>query len=556
MKKSMRLIAMSIALAICFALVVGCSQPNATGDAAQNGGSTQTAPTTPSAPSPEHVEAATPDEGANLADHIDIIIDATQITVVNPLVPAGTGGPTSWTYILAYDKLLEQFGTDFGPQLAVRWETEDYKTWRFYLRDDVYFHNGDHFTAEDVVWTANIAMTAPGSPAYARWRWVDTIAAVEDYVLEVVLTEVYVDFLFEMAHAHAGILNQRAHSESPDDPSWAHVGTGPFKIVDFATNDFVALERFEDYWGGPAPTRSLTLWTIPEMAARTVMLQTGSAQLSFNMTPEDLDMLVANDYFTVLPVLSNAPIIIGFNYQGDDIMRDINFRKAVAHAINVEDIATVAMGNWGIPVSDGSFWGYETQFRLQDLPRREHDLELARQYLEASVYNGETITLITTVAYNIRASELIQLQLANIGINVSVEITDVAGFVDIHMYNPDSDRQMHVFAVPAAPVALNALRTGFYPGMATNRLNYNNEYVTALINELAATPDVAARTAIAYEIQAIFYEEMPAIPLWWRVAGIPTVNGIGGMRLGANPFDYCLRGIFWDLNQTPEHLRP
>ncbi|MCL2391543.1 MAG: ABC transporter substrate-binding protein [Oscillospiraceae bacterium] len=551
MKRNRKSIAMILALVMAAMLLAACGPTADTGGAPQTGGETA-APT----PVPEHVEAQAPQEGANLADHIDIIIDATQITVVNPLVPAGSGGPTSWTYILVYDKLLEQIGTEFGPQLAMYWETEDYQNWRFHLRDDVYFHNGDHFTAEDVVWTANIAMTSPGSPAYARWRWVDSITAYDDYTLDIVLTEVYVDFLFEMAHAHAGILNQRSHSENSDDPSWAHVGTGPFRIVDFATNDFVTLERNDNYWGALAQTRSLTLWTIPEMATRTVMMQTGAAQVSFLMTPEDLDMLYANDDFTVLSVISNAPVIIGFNNQGDEIVMDPNFRRAVAHAINVEDIATVAMGNWGLPVTDGSFWGFETQFRLQGLPRRAHDPALARQYLEASVYNGETLELITAVAYNIRASELVQLQLAEVGININVEVTDHAGFTEAHAFDPDSDRQMHIFAVGAAPVALNALRTAFYPGMFTNRLNYNNDQVTALIDELAATAEYDRRVAIAHEIQEIFYDEMPAIPLWWRVTGIPTVNGIGGMRLGANPFDFCLRGIFWDLNETPEHLRP
>jgi len=507
-------------------------------------------------PAPATVEAVAPVEGANLADHIDLIVD-TALQIVNPFSLAGTGGPVAWASFLILDRLLEQPEPGvFRGQLATRWYTDDYQHFRFYLRDDVYFHNGDHFTAEDVVWNVEMAHANPGSPAFGRWRFVDTITAVDTYVIEIVLHEPHVDFFFDIANYYTSIHSQRAFNENPDDPTWAHIGTGPFRVVGFASNDFLTLERFDEYWGGPAPTRSLTLWTIPEMATRMVMLENGEAQVSFSMTPEDLDFFEDSQDFQTFVVRLNPPIILGFNNQGDEVMMCRYFRRAVAHALNTEDISLAAMGRWAQPPWDGNFWGPETQFRLEGLPQRPYDLALAREYLERSVYSGEPIEIMTAVHYNIRASEFIQLQLAEVGINVDIETTDISGFIEAHRFDPESTRQMHIFAVGMLPVALQAMRTTFYPGIGTNRLNINNDYLTGLIDELAATIDPSARAEIAHQIQEFFWEDIPAIALWWRLQGIPAVNGIGGMRLTADQFNYCLRGIFWDLDQTADHLRP
>ncbi|MCL2391540.1 MAG: ABC transporter substrate-binding protein [Oscillospiraceae bacterium] len=557
MKRNRKAIATILSLLMAVTLLAACGPTTDTGTTPPTGGETATPTPTPGVtPGAGDEIAATPEEGANLAEHIDLILD-TQITVLNSTLPGATGNPVTWANRLVKDRLIEHTGpTTLGPGLATRWETDDYVTFRFYLRDDVYFHNGDHFTADDVIFTVEVAKMHPGSPAYNRWRFIETITAVDTYIVEMVLHDVNVDFYFELSNSHASIYNRTAFEANPSDPSWAHVATGPFRVTGFSTNDFLRLERFEDHWGGVAPTKSLTLWTIPEMATRTLMLQTGEAQAVFSLTAEDLDMFNESEDFQVFAVTNNMPTSIGFNNQGDAIMMDRNFRLAVAHAINTADIATVAEGRWALPAIDGNIWGLETQWRISGLEQREHNPELARQYLADSVYNGETIELITANAENIRGAEMIQLQLAEIGINIAIEITDMAGFTAAHTFDPTSTRQMHFFAVAAQPIAMTALRQGFWPENHLNWLNYSNDRVTQLIEELAVTAADADRAAIAREIQEIFYEEMPALAVYFPIRGIPAVNGIGGIRFSPLTFEWDMRGIFWDLSETAENLRP
>ena len=517
------------------------------------------APATPAPPAGDGgvaAEAEPPPEGAVLADHIDVIVDATGITVLNPNLPAGGPAGAAWVYRLVHDRLIEIKGPgDYHPGLAYRWTTEDFQTLRFYLRDDVYWHNGDHFTAECVVFTIEMAHQNPAGLAFSRWRLVERTTIIEPHIIELHLIVPNVDFEFEFSHFGTPILNERAYNENPDDPNWAAVGTGPFRLTGFATANVVHLERNDDYWGDLPPTQSMSFWTIPEMATRMVMLQTGDAQISFQMSPEDLDTLLDVPDFEVI-VDTSFPHILSFKNGTDPIVRDPYFRRAVAHALNVEEIAVVAMGNWALPATDGNYWPFVTPLRRNDLPLRQHDLSLALEYLERSIWNGERVELATAGDAAIRASEMIQLQLSMIGVDVDVDIMDVPSFLDAFLFNPESPRQMWHFSLGQPPSAIGFVTGILYPGTGSNRTSLQDDNFTAMIHELSVEGDANRAREIAYEMQEWLWEDMSSIPLYFALTGIPAVQGVGGLHAWGNAFFYCLRGLYWDLSQTPDRLRP
>ncbi|MCL2402334.1 MAG: ABC transporter substrate-binding protein [Oscillospiraceae bacterium] len=503
------------------------------------------------------VEAEGPEAGANLADHIDMIKDGSTVTVVNPNLPAGGTVPTAWIYEMVHDRLVEIRGPgEYIPGLALSWETEDYQNIRFNLRQGVTWHNGDPFTADCVVFTIEVAREHPAGTAFARWRVVESITAVDRYTVDMVLESPDVDFLFMVSHWATPILNQSSFEANPDDPMWAAIGTGPFQITDFSSGDFITIERFDGFWGDPAPTRSITMWAIPEMAARAVMLQNGDAQLSMEMLADDLDRLSTHPDFNVIEDLLAFPVPLGFNSQGDAIMRCHYFRRAVAHALYLPDIAMAANGNWAIPLWDGTLWGLRTPYRRNDIPAWEFNQDLAREYLERSVYNGEQITMITAGAGQVRGAEMIQHQLSLVGIDIFVDIMDIPSLVSATIFNPESTNQMILFALGFSPSAVGSMTGVFYPNVGNNRLNLDNPHLNELIRALAAEPDVEIQRQIAYDIQEFFWEDLTALPLWHGVLGIAHVEGIGGMHLWGDTFRYSLRGMFWDLNYTPENLRP
>jgi peptide/nickel transport system substrate-binding protein len=493
--------------------------------------------------------------GANIAEHIDIIINETEITLLNPTSTAGTAA-SSWVYVMIQDRLMDEPSVGvFTPQLATEWHTDDYQHFTFKLREDVYFHNGDHFTADDVIWTIEYAKSDPSINTYSRFRTIDTVKALDPYTLEITLSTVYYDFYDELSAYTAGILSQRAYNENPNNPSWGQIGTGPFKVTAFSSNDYCTIERNENYWGDPPPTKSLTFWTIPEMSTRMVRLKNKEAQLSFLMSPEDMDVLSVDPDFQVFPQRIIEPTSLSFNDQGDEIVTDINFRLAIAHALNTEEIAIVAQGNWGLAPTDGNPWGPDTQYYLPGLPKREYDPELAKEYLAKSPYNGEVLSLVTSTSpHHVKAIEIVQLQLEKIGIKVDPLVLDHAGFVEMHRWDPTSTRQIHIFATATNKTVSRNFSS--LTSTSTNRFNCADPLVYDLAARYTVTVDEETRIAIAHQLQEDFlYGKLPTIPLFWRLMGIAAVKGIGGMKLYANQYEHDLRGIYWNLDETPERLR-
>lgn len=551
MKGIKRIIALWIALLMCLSVLGSCAdngdsnQPG--GDSAGDTGVSSQPSTTPTQAPPDVAPTGAPkpeEPDAVFAEHIDIISDNTPIALVNPFAPAGTGvGGCLWTYIMIYDRLVHNNGNGtFGPDLATRWETDDYQTFTFFLRDDVFFHNGDKFTAADVIWTATVSREGVGSQGFDVWRPVAEVTAINEYTVQIVLNSVDVDFLFKMSQPYSGIVNERAMKE--DSENGVHIGTGAFYINEFVTNDYVSFVRNDNYWSEPPITQSIKLQFIPEMSARTIMMLNGEAQMCFRIGDEDMVVFEEDPGFNIFPVILNTPHPIYFNMD-HPICGDYNFRMAVASALEKDEIASAAGGNYALANSFGTFWSYNAEFQNNDIPEVPFDLEAAARYLEASTYNGETIELTASVASCVRASEVIQRQLRRIGIVTDIKVLDPPAMSVYGQYG-NNQIQMCISALPMEDSAAS-YKNVVYPEGSFNRTQYNNPIVNEMLDRAESTIDVTERERLYMEAQRIVMEDPPFFGLFWRMTGIVAVQGIGGMVLPSTSY-YDLRNIFLRLD--------
>ncbi|MCL2200989.1 MAG: ABC transporter substrate-binding protein [Oscillospiraceae bacterium] len=535
-KRTKRALALLITSVMCLGLLAACAPIDDTAAPATTPGTNQAA--TPTEPATAPDPTAPPPEGAQFADFLDIIVDNNPIAVVNPLSPAGSPSSTIWVYNLIYDRLVTFLGEgQYGPMLAQSWETDDNQTFIFHLREDVYFHNGDHLTAEDVVFTAQIAQEHPGTIAFDRWRDVEEATAIGTHTVQLVLSDVNVDFMFEMAAASAGILNQRALSENPETGSW--VGTGPYTVTSFSTNDYVRLERNDDYWGGPAITRELVLRFVPEVSTRFTMIQNEESHVCFSISFVDLPVLEADTENFV--VYRWSPVVmsyLGFN-QTDPLASCLYFRRAVASAIDREEIAAVARGDFAVPEKSGTLWGL-TEFRNDDIPIIPLDLDAARAYLERSVWNGETVELATAIATNVVAAEVVQSQLQRIGLNIEVNAMDPAGLASYVTFD-NNQSQMIIWVGAFSPNAGSAAQL-FLPFAGQNRVSYNNPVITQMLEEARGISDLEARRAHYFRIQEIMAEDPPGFNLFFLINAAAGVRGVAGIDFMFGDFA-CMRNI-------------
>jgi len=533
---------------MCLALLAACG-PSDPAPAA-------TEPTVPGATEPTApegggmLEEAPPEDDVVFAEHIDIIIDNNNIGVINPFNPAANPTSTNWVFVMVHDRLIER-DHDAGvfiASLAHDWNTDDYQTFTFNLREDVYFHNGQQFTADDVLFTIEHAReVGAGSPALAQWGPVASARAIDPFTLELTLTGVNVDFYHNLSVPSAAIVSRSALESDPDTGTF--IGTGPYIVDEFVPNDFVRMNRNENFWNERFTiiTPIVTLRFVPDMTARTIRMQRGESQLSFGTSADDLPLFQNDpDNFQVLPQTFNT--VQGFSFNmNDPLLQDYHLRMAIMHATNREEIALFAANEWattiyGHPRGGGTIWGYATDFRNNDIPAIPFDLEMAAYHLALSNYNGEELEIAAAIITNIRAAQALQEQLRVAGINARVQEFDSPG-LSAYMIDPDGGSQIVFFSLQMN-LSAGSARNLFYPGMPQNRMHFNNPEVNELLVEAAGTLDFNTRRDLYMRIQEIVAEDPPFLQVFWRINGTVAVNGLGGIRLPADNLQNDFREIF------------
>ena len=544
MKKSKKLIALAIAILMCLALLAACGGSDNGGgggggsDSEGGGGGGSTTPSlpTPDTAAPPVGQAVPAPTGDNVrfADELVIIMDDMPVANMNKFTPGSTVPANMWSFGLIYDRLVyptNEVGT-YDSYIATSWHTDDYQTFTFNLRDDVYFHNGDKFTTKDVLYTINLAKESPGSPASNVWIHVDEAIAIDDYTLQLNLRTVNVDYLYSLARPDAGFVNERAISENPESGLW--VGTGPYSLVEWVANNYSVFERNDNYWGEPPITRKLTMRYVPERAARAIMMMNGEADLCMKIAPEDMDMFEDNPDWTVFDIVLNNPTPLVFNMT-DPLTSDWNFRMAVASALNRTELAIARDGNYGLPAyGDGAYWGNYTEFRNTDIPMIPEDLDAARRYLDASPYNGETVEIIAAIAGNVRAMQALQMQLARVGIETEITTMESAA-VPSYIAWENNQSQLYIAGMPLTFSAYST-RNIYYPGMTANIATYTNPEIAELYDRVATELDVNARKEMYLEIQRLAAEDIPYINIYWIIETVVGVNGLDGINWGTDAF--------------------
>ncbi len=311
------------------------------------------------------------------------------------------------------------------PDLAESVETVSDSEYIFHLRQGVKFHHGKEFTADDVVATYNLICQYPGSSPYVSS--LVSVEALDPYSVKFVTDGPYPNLMYDVAYKYWFILPSDL-IESGHDFASEPVGTGPFKMVEWSHGSYITYERFEDYWDkdNMPGIQTLTWKVIPEGASRTIALQTGEVDVVYEVETADIPRIQEDASLTLEEVASVENYCLTFN---NDIapLNDINFRNAIAYAIDREAIVLGALDGYAIPNGTSIALGY---WGSCEDGAFTYDLDKANEYLAAWGGDPSTVTL-PILAWSeqlVRVATIIQDNLSQIGIKVEVVQCDTATF--------------------------------------------------------------------------------------------------------------------------------
>ena len=297
-----------------------------------------------------------------------------------------------------------------------------------HLRQGVTFHNGNPFTASDVLFSMKLHSTA-GASGSPRVQTVDLEATniIDDYTIDL--------HLLAPTIANWTVLSQCIiyDEESYDEANAAThpIGTGPYQLVHYVPNSEIKMERYDGYWGTPANAKYLNCKILAESSQRVNALETGLIDIA-NIATTDYEYVSGLDELSVVSNYTGNYLQMNFNFGPKSaIYKNADARRALVHATNCEAILnTVYLGlgkTMDCCVVDYCFDYEERYSNCSETYSLGYDVELAKSLAESSGLAGQTIDIMTNgTTENIRIAEMLQNMYSEIGVTVNIVNYDAA----------------------------------------------------------------------------------------------------------------------------------
>ncbi|HBX22281.1 MAG TPA: ABC transporter substrate-binding protein [Desulfotomaculum sp.] len=401
------------------------------------------------------------------------------------------------------------------PMLASSWDmSEDGKTVTFKLREGVPFHNGKEMKAGDVKYSIERFMAEASRKG--EFSMVDSIAATDDYTVVFHLKAPSGVFMSSLANPfNPAVIMPEGLAEEQGGKVTDPVGTGPFAFEKWEQGKQLVLKRFADYQAAPgepsgfggekkAYVDEIIFKPISEPSVMVTALETGEIDLAIDAPPKDVEYLSgkANIKVSAVPSMNWGMLQFGMNKPPFD---DPKMRQAVAYAINKQEIVDVATWGMGEPASSPVFTDSEWYSDVHAWDY-EQNIEKAKQLVEESGYNGETITISTSKAYDHheKTAMVLQNQLKNIGLNVEVEALEWASFIsdrwvtgDYHLLNG------HITPRPDPNQIYYA-----YLHSSSSYNGYQSEAMDNLLEQGITEVNAEKRKAIYEDVQELLQQDL------------------------------------------------
>jgi len=412
---------------------------------------------------------------------------------------------------LVYQGLVD-FDRDLKirPVLAESWTTSaDGGQWTFKLRKNVKFHNGRALAASDVKFSLDRILD-PKTAARGRGSLaiIESVQVVDPQTVRVHLARPSGAFLSRIAGTYQAILPP----EAVQGPAFKAIGTGPFQLTEWKTNERVELKRFDGYWESGLPhLDAVTLKPVPDGTVRLTALKTGDAGFVQIIPLESLAELQAapsKDY-VVRTVKGGGGFSAILLNSKKAPFNDVRVRRAVAMAIDKKEVGLGVWRGFAQPINEWMPPGTPFFFNHPD---RKVDVDGARKLLaEAGLAKGAKLThTVGQVANLVPAAQVLQAQLTRIGIDLQLEVLDWPAYIKRQRAMDFTSTNTNFFPKVDPD---DAYYRYFHSKGGANELSggYANPAADRLLEEGEATVDPGKRAEAYRRLVQLLDDEVPVV---------------------------------------------
>ena len=387
---------------------------------------------------------------------------------------------------------------DFTPAIASDYEvSEDGTVYTFTLREGVKFHNGEDVTEDDVLYSVQKAIDATA----AGYGEIETYEINDEGKL-----------VFTLNTADQNLipyLTQPIIPKDYEEQSLSPIGTGPYKLTEYAEQDHVTLEKNEDYWGTGGHLDKITIKFAASQADLYLDFQAGSID-GFSASAATLSQL-DEDEVNLYIEYSNAVQLLALNNSFEPFQNQ-QVREALNYAVSADEIIDIAFYGYGTKIGSGLIPALEKYYDDSLADVYDQDLDKEKELLEEAGYaDGFSFTITVPSVYeaHVATAEVIVNQLAQIGVNAEIKQVDWATWLE-SVYQ-GREYEATIISLDGSLAYPTSFLSRYVSDASNNFVNFASEaYDEVYAKAIAATND-EERVELFKEAQKILNEESASV---------------------------------------------
>ena len=436
---------------------------------------------------------------------------------------------------MVYSTLFDYYGNDdIVYMLAESHElSDDLKTVTVHLRKDVLWHDGEPFTADDVVFSYEMIMKYEHSNGYDTFvsnGKKTEIVKIDDYTVEFHFPVVNAAVL-EMLVAEHYIMPKHIYEGDEtvenNEKNAAPVGTGPYKWAEYKAGQYVKFEANENYFLGEPKIGTIIFQVISDKNAVALALKKGEIDAMVVDNASAVDFEGSNVNVFAYP--EDRVGYMSFNVSSEKV-QDINFRKACMFALNRDELNVAAYLSEDFYVNAYSFLPAAALFATDDVERYDQNLETAKEYLAKCDKVPDTLKIAFMTNNPVVETQalVIQQNLKEIGVNVELQATESNALFDKMEDKNNTDYDMFLSGYIMGTDPLN-YATLFKTDSANNYSHMSDDRLDELFAAGADETDIVKREAIYVEAQQRLADLAVQYPIVTNMRLLGVVNDVDGI---------------------------
>ena len=505
--------------------------------------------------------ASEPAAAVNGSDQELVFVNYRDIRDLNPHLYAGE----MYAQSILYDTLVSITEDGYEGCLAESWTiSEDGKIYTFKIRDGVTFSDGTVCDANAILANFNAVIENKD-----RHTWLEMmnllvgVSAPDDHTFVIELSEAYYPMLTELGciRPFAMISPNCMINGSTKDGVSGYIGTGPYVLTDFETDQYAVFERNENYWGEKPEIERITVKVIPDNQTRIMALESGEIDLIFGKNMLDADAIsqyVDSDKFEVAlsDPTSTRHIVLNTT---NEILSDTSVRQALQHATNRTAISEGIF--YGLEQPADTLYAATVPYCDVELTPYEYSTETASSMLDEAgwimgssgirekggkkleldlLYNSDSVTEKTI-------SEYLQSEYLKLGISLNIHGEEEQSYRD-NMKAGNFDMVFNIcWGMPYDPQSsLAAMRAPVYGDFAAQQGLADKKEIDQAITDILTTTDEEERQELYRFVLTRLHEDAVYIPLTFECNKALYTKNLQGVHFGTDQYDVPFSDMYFE----------